>query len=179
MQRGQAVGSAVSSCAMGGGSQSPVGIGEMAVDRGAADAEGLGDRRHRVLPGRVQLLGHLELVGGHHRGPAATAATGPGGRQPGAGARADQVASELGQGGEAVEDQLAARGGGVDLFLQAAEPDLALGQAGDRVDQVAQGAAQSVQLPDDQGVAGAQLVQDLREDRAVAAAPLAVLVNTR
>jgi hypothetical protein len=32
---------------------------------------------------------------------------------------------------------------------------------------VAQGAAEPVELPDDQGVAGAELVQDLLEDRAV------------
>src|SRR5512133_431869 len=34
---------------------------------------------------------------------------------------------------------------------------------------MAQGAAQAVELPNDQAVAGAQLVQDLLEDRAVAA----------
>jgi hypothetical protein len=44
-----------------------------------------------------------------------------------------------------------------------------LGQAGDGVDQVPEGAAKAVEFPDDQGVAGAQLVEDLREDRAVAA----------
>ena len=80
-------------------------------------------------------------------------AAGPGGGEPGAGAFADEVAFELGQGGEDVEDELAARRGGVDCLLQAAEPDAAVGQAGDGVDQVAQGAAEAVELPDDQGVA--------------------------
>src|SRR5215213_5753524 len=37
------------------------------------------------------------------------------------------------------------------------------------VDQMPQGAAEPVELPDDQGVTGAQLVQDLLEDRSVAA----------
>src|SRR5215217_4181849 len=37
-------------------------------------------------------------------------------------------------------------------------------QAGDGVDQVAQGAAEAVEFPDDQGVAGAQLVQELLKD---------------
>ena len=37
------------------------------------------------------------------------------------------------------------------------------GQAGDGVDQMAQLAAEPVELPDDQGVTGAQLVQDLLE----------------
>ena len=58
-----------------------------------------------------------------------------------------------------MEDELAARGGGVDRLLQAAEPDASVGQAGDGVDQMPQGAAEAVELPHDQGVAGAQLVQ--------------------
>src|SRR5215218_10659580 len=60
-------------------------------------------------------------------------------------------------------------GGGVDGLLQAAEPDPAVGQAGDGVDQVPQGAAEAVELPDDQGVAGPKLVQDLLEGGAVVA----------
>ena len=104
-----------------------------------------------------------------HRWSAAVAAPGPGGGQPGAGAFADEVAFELGQGGEDVEDELAAGGGGVDRLLEATEPDPAVGEAGDGVDQVAQRPAQPVQLPDDQGVAGAQLVQELLEDRPVGA----------
>ena len=97
------------------------------------------------------------------------ATAGPGRGQPGAGAFADQVAFELGQGREHVEDELAARGGGVDRLLQAPEPDATVGQAGDGLDQVAEGAAEAVEFPDDQGVAGPQLVQDLLEDRAVGA----------
>jgi hypothetical protein len=77
-----------------------------------------------------------------------------------------------------VEDQLAARGGGVDLLLQAA-PDPTLGQPGDGVDQVAQGAAEPVELPDDQGVAGAQLVQDLLKDRPVGRSAAGGLDDTR
>src|SRR5215213_5416426 len=60
------------------GSWLAVGAGEVAVDRGAAHAEGLGDHRHRVLAGRVHLPGNLELVGGHHRRSAAVAGLGPG-----------------------------------------------------------------------------------------------------
>jgi hypothetical protein len=103
------------------------------------------------------------------RGSATGAAAGSGGGQPGAGAFADEVAFELGQGGEDMEDELAAGGGGVDGLLEAAQSDAAVGQAGDGVDQVAEGAAEAVEFPDDQGVAGAQLVQELLEDRAVGA----------
>jgi hypothetical protein len=58
------------------------------------------------------------------------AAAGPSGGQPRGRALADEVAFELGQGGEDVEDELAAGGGGVDRLLQAPEPDAALGEAG-------------------------------------------------
>jgi hypothetical protein len=44
---------------------------------------------------------------------------------------------------------------------------------------VAQGSAEAVEFPDDQGVTGAQLVQELLEDGAVGPAPLAVSVKTR
>ena len=75
----------------------------------------------------------------------------------------------------------AAGGSGVDRLLQAAEPDATLGQPGDRVDQMPEGAAEAVELPHDQGVAGAQLVQELGEGGAgwSVRAPLAVSVNTR
>jgi hypothetical protein len=62
---------------------------------------------------------------------------GPSGDQAGGGAFADEVAFELGQGGEHVEDELAAGGGGVDRLLEAAESDAAVGKAGNGVDQVA------------------------------------------
>jgi hypothetical protein len=35
--------------------------GEVPIDGGPTDAQGLGDRRHGVLPGAVHILGHLEL----------------------------------------------------------------------------------------------------------------------
>jgi hypothetical protein len=96
-------------------------------------------------------------------------AAGPGGGQSRGGAFADEVAFELGQGREDMEHELAAGGGGVDGLLEAAEPDPAVGQAGDGVDQVAEGAAEAVQFPDDEGVAGAELIQELLEYRAVGA----------
>ena len=76
------------------------------------------------------------------------------------GALADQVALEVRQGGEDVEDQPSAGGGGVDALPQRPEPDAAVGQRGDGVDEVAQGAAEAVQAPDDQRVALAQLVEE-------------------
>ena len=57
--------------------------------------------------------------------------------------------------------------------------ELTLGELGDGVDRVAQGAAEPIQPPHDQGVAGPQLVQDLLEVGRSGRAPLAVSVNTR
>jgi hypothetical protein len=85
------------------------------------------------------------------------AAAGPGRSQSRGGAFADQVAFELGQGGEHVEDELAAGGGGVDRLLEAAEPDAAVSQPGDGVDEMPEGAAEPVEFPDDQGVARVEL----------------------
>jgi hypothetical protein len=73
-------------------------------------------------------------VAGEHRWSAAPAATGPGRGQPGAGPLADQVAFELGQGREDVEDELAAGGGGVDRLLLTLVPVPSVGAAGNPVD---------------------------------------------
>jgi hypothetical protein len=97
------------------------------------------------------------------------AAAGPSSRQPSRRAFADEVALELGQGREDVKDELAARRSGVDRFLEATEPNTAVGQAGDGVDQVPQRAAEAVEFPDDQGIAGPQLVQHLLESGPVGA----------
>jgi hypothetical protein len=71
-----------------------------------------------------------------------------------------------------------AKGGG-DCLLEAAEPDPAVGQPGDGVDQVAERPAEAVELPDDRGISGPQLVQELLEGGRSVRAPLAVSVNTR
>jgi hypothetical protein len=78
-----------------------------------------------------------------------------------------------------VEDELAAGGGGVDGLLEAAEPDAAVGQAGDGVDQVPQGAAEPVQLPDDQVSPGRSWSRSCSRVGRPVRAPLAVSVNTR
>jgi len=56
------------------------------------------------------------------------------------GAFDDELADELGQGGEDVEDQPPAGGGGVQGLVQRAESDAAAAQLGDQADQVGQGA---------------------------------------
>src|SRR5215470_16412595 len=71
----------------------------------------------------------------------------------------DESPDELGQGREDVEDQPAARGGGVQRLVQGPEPSAAAAQPGHDGDQVLQGPAQPVQARDDEGVVGAEVVR--------------------
>ena len=100
----------------------------------------------------------LRLAGqlGCHLGLAATgAATGPGGGQAGHRPLLDEGRLVLGHQREDAEDELAVRGGGVDDPVgQQLHPDVAGRQRGDDLDQVAEVAAEPVDLPDDEGVAG-------------------------
>jgi hypothetical protein len=66
-----------------------------------------------------------------------------------------------------VEHEPAARGGGVERFVQGLEPDAAAAQFADDRDQVLQAAAETPQLEDDDRVAGPQVVQALGQFRAV------------
>jgi hypothetical protein len=130
-----------------------------------------------TIPVRVghQLGGHEfahgDLDRGWPNGPAVLGECG--------GAFADEVAFELGQSGEDMEHQFAARGGGVDRLLEAAEPDPTLSQPGDGVDQMPQGAAEAVELPDGQGVAGRSWSRSCSRVGRFGLEPLAVSVNTR
>ena len=61
---------------------------------------------------------------------------------------------------EHAEDEFAVRGGGVhDPVGQRVHPNFARTVSGDDVDEVAQVESESVDLPDEQGVAGAQIGQ--------------------
>jgi hypothetical protein len=84
----------------------------------------------------------------------------PGRLQARLSALADEGGLVLRHKGKHPEHQLALRGGGVDDPVgQRLDPDPARVQSSDDVDQVAQVAAEPVDLPDDQGVAGAQVGQ--------------------
>lgn len=73
----------------------------------------------------------LNLLGGRCRWPAESGTAGAGGVEAFAGALDDHLADELAQGGEDVEDQPAARGGGVQRFVQRPEADLSPSQVTD------------------------------------------------
>ena len=105
----------------------------------------------------------------------------PRGREPGPGAFADQLPLELGQRREDAEHEAAGGGGGVDLrALPGEHPQAhAAGRQGlHGVDQVSEGAAEAVELPDDEHVALPQGAHAAVESRAVVAdAGRAVVVD--
>src|SRR2546422_1078536 len=92
---------------------------------------------------------------------ATTPATGPSGDQPGLRPFADDIPFEFGQGGEDVEDQLAAAGGGVDLLGQAFEADPPPLQPGDGLYKVWQRSPETIELPHDEGITRSDVVERL------------------
>lgn len=140
--------------------------GQVVVDGGAGDAEEVGDLLDGLLPRVVELLGEGGLVGCEAGASAADAAAGAGGGEAVAGVGDDQFALELGEDGEHAEHGAAFDGGGVDALLDDVQADAALAQLGAEGDEVQDGAGEPVQAGDDEGVAGAQKLQDEVEVRA-------------
>jgi hypothetical protein len=115
----------------------------------------------------MQLLGHLELVAGQHR----WAAAGRAAASPAAVRSRMRSRSNSARAAKTWKTSLPA---GVVVSIASwrlRKADATLGQAGDGVDRVAQGAAEPVQFPHDQGVAGAQLIEHLGEGGPVGAGP--------
>jgi hypothetical protein len=77
------------------------------------------------------------------------------------GALADEIALELGQRPKHVEHQFATARCGVEVFLKTLEPDAALREVADHLDEMAKGPAQAVEFPDHQHVALAEMRQRL------------------
>ena len=100
--------------------------------------------------------GHLLCVveGSGPRVPTSST-SGPRCREPCLCPLADDVALELGEGGEDVEDQLPAAGGRVDLLGEALEADPSLLELADRLDQVGERSSEAIELPDHERVAAA------------------------
>jgi hypothetical protein len=68
------------------------------------------------------------------------------------GALTNEIAFELGERAEDVEDQLAAWGRRINLLGQTFEANPSPGQRGDDLDHVLEQAAEAVEAPDDEGV---------------------------
>ena len=100
-----------------------------------------------------------QLVGGDDRAAPPLATALARGAQARLSALADQIALELRQGAEDIEHQHTSRRGGVDVFGERTEPDASRRQLADLLDQVAHRAAEPIELPHNQRVAGAQIGQ--------------------
>jgi hypothetical protein len=99
-------------------------------------------------------------------------------REPVLAHQLNQVAFELGQGRERMEDELAARGGRADRLLEAAEPDAALREPATMSTRCRSDRQRRSSFHTTRVLPGTELVQDLLEGGPVAAgAPLAVSVT--
>src|SRR5271166_5696196 len=142
---------------------------EVVVHGGAVHADGLGDLGDGVQPlairsgGMVHALDGGGLSGAQLGLAAPGAAAGAGGVQALAGALDDQLALELIDRAEDMEDEPPGRRGRVDLLLQDDQADAALAQLAGEREQVLQRPHRAGQPGDDQHVAFAQVGQRLVE----------------
>ena len=133
------------------------------VQRADGDAELLGD-----VGGGVAAFGHhrhgrAQLGAGHQPRPSAGPPARAGRGEAGHRALQNQVALELGQGGEDAEHQPARGDGRVDAAGEHLEADAPLLQAVHQLDDVPERAADPVELPDHEGVALPRHVQGTGE----------------
>ena len=106
------------------------------IQRWLRDSQGLADLLHRGLSTLIELDSHLTALLVEGLRSAAISTTSSSGMEACLGPLSDQVPLELAQRGEDVEDQLAARGRGVDGLLKAAKADLLVLQVRHRLDEV-------------------------------------------
>ncbi len=149
------------------------------VRRGAGDAYGRGHLGGGASGGQQatgggqqgtgggqQGTGGGQLRRGHQRRAPTAPAAGHRCLQTCGGALFQEVALELAQRAEEVQDQAPGGGGGVDGLRQGAEAHSPAVQLVDELQEVAKGAGQAVQAPDGQHVPGTQTGQDVVQGRA-------------
>lgn len=144
-----------------GGRIGLLGVGQVAVERCPRHTERPADLSHRRRLVGVEPAGHRELLGGKDPRPAAVSSSSSGRLEAGGSALADEVALELCQGREDVKDQFAAGRGRVQRLVQGEQPDPPVLELGHEVEEMAQGATEPVEAPDDEGVAAASEAQGL------------------
>src|SRR5699024_10985604 len=101
---------------------------EVAIEGGAGHLEVRGDLGDGLLAAVVELLGQLDLVRAQLGFAPTGTAAGAGSGQSFVGVGDDEVALELGDGGQHPVDHAYFGGGGVDSLLEEPKPDLALAE---------------------------------------------------
>ena len=131
---------------------------EVTVERRPGDIEPPADVFDRGSALVVELFGKGDLAGsaGKPR-PTAFASAGTGSSEACLGALPDDVALELRESSKDVEDELSAGGRGVDLLGEASEAYPFVVEGGDCLDEVPEGASETVETPDDQNVSVSEL----------------------
>jgi hypothetical protein len=87
--------------------------------------------------------------------------------ESGLGALADHAAFQLSSRREHHKEELTHRSGGINVILKALEPNAALFQGFDEVDEPLRGAAQSVELPDHERIVTAEVTERVLQARPV------------
>ncbi len=107
----------------------------------------------------------LSLLNRKRGWASAQASSGSGGGQTGESAFPDQIAFELGEGGEEMKDQFPRRGGSIYGFMEAFERDAFGFEESDPFEKIRQGSAQAVETPNDQGIAFSERLFHLGQAR--------------
>ncbi len=122
-----------------------MGLIQVPVNRGHADMEHLCDLNHRVLLGVIELSGLVDLLWIHYRRAPTHSATGPGRGQACMCALTDEVTFELCEGGHNRKEESAVGSGRVYGLGQTPKSNVHVGQSLNQLDEILQGAAQTVQ----------------------------------
>src|SRR3954453_11520400 len=106
---------------------------------------------------RIELPRQFDLLRRQRLWPSSTLPSGPGCLQPCVRPLFNDVSLELRQRPENMKDQFSARGGRINLLGEALKADLAVIQLSDAFNEVFEGAAEAIQLPDNEGVTNSDI----------------------
>jgi hypothetical protein len=133
------------------------------VERRATHPETLGDVADVVVAVGHERLDHHEVLFGDLDGAAAGLATGTSGLEARHRAFTDEVAFELSQAREEVEDELAGGRAGIDLLGERDEPDTASFEVVHDAHEIRQRAAEAIETPHHQSIPLAQCLESVRQ----------------
>ena len=128
------------------------------IERRSRHTEGIADVGNAGVSVLHKRPRHADLSRIHFCRAAAISSSCPRGSEPGLSSLTDKFPLKFRQGAEYVEDQFASAGGGVHALAQALKADFAGGESIYGLDEMLQGTAEPVQLPHDQRVSVAGVI---------------------